>query len=249
MNRPPRQNRPWCVDKISPMFVSRLAQCCALIAALLLASPCSSQQTVVQEKSNTTENLRGVSAPAIGQVWATGTHGTYLRTSDNGNTWRVGQVANAENLDFRDVEAFSTDVAYLLSIGPGDRSRIYKTVDGGRSWSLQFTNKDPTGFFDCMAFWDQEHGIVVGDPVKGKFELIATSDGGRNWTPLPPDRLPSAVDGEGAFAASGTCITTEGKNNVWFATGGKVARVFRSTDRGQTQPAISLSPSATQSTA
>jgi photosystem II stability/assembly factor-like uncharacterized protein len=76
-------------------------------------------------------------------VWASGTHGTYLRTLDGGATWTVAQVAGAENLDFRDVEAFSEDEAYLLAAGPGDQSRIYKTTNGGKSWDLQFTNHEP----------------------------------------------------------------------------------------------------------
>ncbi|HEY2913266.1 MAG TPA: glycosyl hydrolase, partial [Candidatus Angelobacter sp.] len=38
---------------------------------------------------------------------------------------------------------------------------------------------------------------------------------------------------EGAFAASGTCIATFGKNDVWFGTGGPAARVFHSSDRGK----------------
>jgi hypothetical protein len=45
-------------------------------------------------------------------------------------------------------------------------------------------------------------------------------------------KMPAALPKEGAFAASGTCIATFGKNDVWFATGGPAARVFHSTDRG-----------------
>ena len=154
-------------------------------------------------------------------------------------SWRAAQVPGAESLDFRDVEAFGANLAYLLSAGPGEQSRIYKTIDAGKNWALQFTNKNPKGFFDCMAFWDRDHGIAVGDPVpdnsgKLRFELIATEDGGENWKAIPPDQLPPAVEGEGAFAASGTCITVQGSSNVWFASGGKVARVFRSADAGKT---------------
>ncbi len=190
------------------------------------------------QKSNTTENLRGISALANKLAWASGTHGTYLRTTDGGSTWQTAQVPSAEALDFRDVEAFSEDLAYLLSAGPGEQSRIYKTTDAGKTWTLQFTNRNPKGFFDCVAFWDRDHGIAVGDPVadpsgKLKFELIMTEDGGKNWNPIS-DSLPPAIEGEGAFAASGTCIAVQGKTNVWFATGGKVARVFRSTDAGKT---------------
>jgi photosystem II stability/assembly factor-like uncharacterized protein len=208
------------------------------IVPVLLAIPLLAQNPAPQ-KSNTAENLRGVSVLSSQVAWASGTHGTYLRTTDGGNSWNPAQVPGAEALDFRDVEAFSDKIVYLLSAGPGDQSRIYKTTNAGKTWTLQFTNKNPKGFFDCMAFWDRNHGIAVGDPVadnsgKLKFELIATDDGGKNWKTIPSDALPPAIEGEGAFAASGTCIAVQGKTNVWFVTGGKVARVFRSTNAGTT---------------
>jgi photosystem II stability/assembly factor-like uncharacterized protein len=183
------------------------------------------------QTSNTTENLRGLSVPTPAVAWASGTHGTYLRTTDAGVTWSAAQMPGAESLDFRDVEAFSVRVAYLLAAGPGELSRIYKTSDSGQHWTLQFTNHDPQGFLDCMAFWDANHGIVLGDPVGGKFTLLTTSDGGHRWTPL--QHPPAAIDGEGAFAASGTCIAVAKKNDVWFVTGGASARVFHSADRGK----------------
>jgi photosystem II stability/assembly factor-like uncharacterized protein len=209
-----------------------------LLSCLFIAGSLFAQNPKVQQ-SNTTENLRGISVVDDQIAWASGTHGTYLRTTDGGNSWRAARVPGAESLDFRDVKAFSANLAYLLSAGPGEQSRIYKSNDAGKDWALQFTNKNPKGFFDCMAFWDHDHGIAVGDPVpdnsgKLKFELIATEDGGESWKPIPPDQLPPAVEGEGAFAASGTCIAVQGSSNVWFATGGKVARVFRSSDGGKT---------------
>ena len=143
-------------------------------------------------------------------------------------------MPGAEKLDFRDVEAFGETTAYLLSAGPGDASRIYKTVDGGKSWAMQFKSADPAAFFDAIAFWDEKNGIALGDPVKGQFQLIVTTDGGANWKPLAAKTLPPALPGEGAFAASGTCLVTHGERDVWFATGGaKTARVFHSKDRGQ----------------
>jgi photosystem II stability/assembly factor-like uncharacterized protein len=207
---------------------------------LLLFTLCldlSAQQTLTAD-SHTTESLRGVSLLKHGIAWATGTHGTYLRSVDGGHTWKESQVFGADTLDFRDVQAFSATVAYLLAAGPGDASRIYKTTDGGMHWVRQFTNTNPKGFFDCIAFWDENHGIAVGDPVTDaqgqlKFELIGTDDG-RHWNPLSSAHLPVALASEGAFAASGTCITTEGKNDAWFVTGGAAARVFHSSDRGQT---------------
>ncbi|HYX68970.1 MAG TPA: YCF48-related protein, partial [Terriglobales bacterium] len=111
------------------------------------------------QSSPTQESLRGVSVVDRNTVWASGTHGTYLVTVDGGQSWTAAQVAGAEALDFRDVESFGS-TAYLLAAGPGELSRIYKTRDRGAHWELQFTNHDPKGFLDCMAFWDEEHGIA-----------------------------------------------------------------------------------------
>jgi photosystem II stability/assembly factor-like uncharacterized protein len=184
-----------------------------------------------QQPSGTDVPLRGISAVSEKVAWASGARGTVLRTLDGGETWARAGVPDAEALDFRDIQAFSKDTAYVLSIGPGEQSRIYKTTDGGKSWTLQFTNKDPKAFYDCFAFWDDKHGIAMSDSVEGKFPLLATSDGS-TWTPLAPKQMPAALPNEGAFAASGTCIATYGKNDVWFGTGGPAARVFHSRDRG-----------------
>lgn len=183
---------------------------------------------------DTRSDFRGLCVVSPNVAWVSGTMGTYGRTTDRGKTWTVGTVPGAGKLDFRDVKAFGEATAYLLSAGPGDASRIYKTTDGGKSWVMQFKCADPAAFFDAIAFWDEKHGIALGDPVKGLFQLIVTTDGGASWKPLAARALPPALPGEGAFAASGTCLVTHGERDVWFATGGaRVARVFRSGDRGQ----------------
>jgi photosystem II stability/assembly factor-like uncharacterized protein len=120
-----------------------------------------------------------------------------------------------------------------LSIGDGETSRIYKTTDGGANWKLQFQNKNPKVFLDALAFWDASNGIAMGDPVDGKYFLLETKDGGENWKTLDTDKMPNAKTGEAAFAASGTCILTSGKNNVFLVSGGQDARVFRSENRGK----------------
>jgi len=204
------------------------------IASLLLVQTAGAPGWESQS-SGAKVRLRGVSAVNRTVAWASGERGTYARTTDGGQTWTVGSVPGAAELDFRDVDAFDANTAYLLSIGEGEKSRIYKTTDGGASWQLQFKSSRPTAFFDAMAFWDRDHGIAMSDPVDGRFLIITTSDGGRTWREMPPDGMPPALNGEGGFAASGTCITVEGKRNVWFGTGGASgARVFRSADGGRT---------------
>jgi photosystem II stability/assembly factor-like uncharacterized protein len=186
-----------------------------------------------QQQSGTTARLRGVSAATNTVAWASGSGGTYSRTTDGGASWQSSVLPGASQLDFRDVQAVDANTAYLLSIGPGEASRIYKTNDGGRTWALQFTNHNPKAFFDAFAFWDARTGIAVSDPVDGRFIVIKTTDGGATWNEFPREKSPPAIEGDGAFAASGTCIAVQGKKNVWFGTGGgATARVFRSIDGG-----------------
>jgi photosystem II stability/assembly factor-like uncharacterized protein len=184
------------------------------------------------QESHTKESLRGIGVVDENDVWASGTHGTYLLTTDGGKTWTAHQVSGAEDLDFRGVKAFGTE-AFLLAAGPGDKSRIYHTSDFGKHWDLQFTNPEPKGFLDCMAFSDSKHGVIVGDPVNSRFQILRTEDGGKNWQYADLKGMPPAIEGEGAFAASNSCIAVNGKYNVWFVTGGTAARVFHSSDGGE----------------
>ena len=187
----------------------------------------------VQQTVNTKASLRGLSVVTEKIIWASGTGGTVIKTADSGKTWRVMTVPGAEKLDFRDIEAFDANTAYILSIGNGESSRIYKTIDGGATWKLQFQNKNETAFFDAIACWDAKSCIAMSDPVGGKFLLIETNDG-ENWHVMDNSKMPLAKEGEAAFAASGTCLITQGKNNAFLVSGGKDARVFRSRDRGRT---------------
>lgn len=180
------------------------------------------------QQSNGDASLRGISAPSASIAWASGTKGTCLLTKDGGKTWKSVIVPEAEKLDFRDVQAFDAQTAYLLSSGSGELSRIYKTTDGGEHWTLQFTNQEPKGFFDSFAFWDRNHGIIIGDPLNGHLDILTTTDGGNSWKRT---QGPAANLGEGAFAASGTAIAVAGKQDAWFGTGG--ARVFHSRDGGR----------------
>ena len=188
----------------------------------------------VKQNVDTTAGLRGLAVVNEKIIWASGTGGTVIRTVDGGVNWKVIKVPDAAKLDFRDIEAFDANTAYILSIGNGESSRIYKTIDGGKIWKLQFTNTDEKAFFDAIACWDRNNCIAMSDPVDNRFVLINTTDGGSNWKPMDTSKMPPTKDGEAAFAASGTCVITQGKNNAFLVTGGNNARVFRSNDRGKT---------------
>jgi len=206
----------------------RILACALALAAVSTAPPHWEPQT-----SGVTARLRGVSAVNDRVAWASGANGTVIRTADGGATWTKLPVPGADTLDFRDVDAVSETTAYLLSIGAGAASRIYKTTDAGARWTLQFTNDDPKAFFDAMAFWDAQHGLAFSDSVDGRFVVIVTADGGRTWTRVPAAALPPALPNEGAFAGSGTNIAVGSGGRAWIGTGAAArSRMLVTADRG-----------------
>src|SRR5437773_7605105 len=201
--------------------------------AAVQAVTTSSTPTLTPQQSGTTNRLQAVSPVNDQVVWASGVGGTYTVTTDGGQTWRAGVVPGAETLQFRDVEGQSDQVAYLLAAGPGEQSRIYRTEDDGQHWALQFENHDPNAFYDCFAFWHRQRALTMSDAVNGRFPVIRTNDS-RRWSNIA-DRLPAAQDGEAAFAASGTCIATQGGDLAWIGTGGAAkARILATVDGGNT---------------
>lgn len=177
--------------------------------------------------------LRGLAVVSDRVAWASGAKGTVIRTVD-GETWQVIPVPGAEALDFRDIEAWDEKTAIALSIGPGEASGVFKTTDGGATWRKIFANTEPTGFWDAIAFSDRRTGALFGDPVRGRFQVFTTSDGGESWTSVADAGMPAALENEGAFAASGSCLASGPAKRLAFVTGGAAeARVFVSTDGGK----------------
>lgn len=190
-----------------------------LIPAALAICACAADAAevrIVPQDSGVKVRLRGISAVSADIAWASGREGTVLRTVDGGKHWQAMKVPGAEELDFRDVEGFDGDTAVVLSIGPGEASRIYRTEDGGGTWKLVLRNLHPKGFFDCMAF-DGERGWMLGDPVGKRFQVYHTENAGRSWKLSVHG--PEAVPGEAAFAASGTCIAAH-DGQVFAVSGG-----------------------------
>ena len=217
-------------------------------AALKAGKGHHSSPQLTPQQSGTTNRLQAISPVNVRVVWASGVGGTYALTTDGGATWHAGVVPGAETLQFRDVQGVSEKVAYLLAAGVGIDSRIYKTEDGGNTWALQFENQDPNGFYDCFAFWGPRRGLTMADSVDGRFPVIRTTDG-KTWKDIG-DNLPPALSGEAAFAASGTCVATQGEKRAWIVTGGAdKSRVIATTDSGKTwaaydTPTIQGTPSS-----
>ena len=196
------------------------------------ATPLAAAPTLTPQVSGVTVRLDAISAVSDRVAWASGRSGTVLRTLDGGETWQVRPIPGAETLAFRDVQAIDADVAYVLTNNGGTNARIYKTVDGGASWTLQFQGPPVLLFYDCFAFWSERHGVAVPDAENGRFEVLRTTDG-QTWADIG-DNFPVAQSGEGFFPASGTCVATWGAKRAWaVGAGAATARVFVTDDGGE----------------
>ncbi|HYU46070.1 MAG TPA: hypothetical protein VEK84_07820 [Terriglobales bacterium] len=206
------------------------------------------QPTLTPQNSGTTQGLISVSPVNPRVVWASGRGGTFVVTTDGGAHWKAGVVPGAEALQFRDVQGVSEKVAYLQSIGDNPTDfRIYKTVDGGATWTMQFQNQLSGAFYDCFAFWTPKRGISHSDSVNGVFPDLRITNGSA-WQDIGGN-MPPALPGEFSFASSGTCVATQGAMDAWIATGGATtARILATRDGGDTWNAFDTplvsSPSA-----
>jgi photosystem II stability/assembly factor-like uncharacterized protein len=188
-----------------------------------LSAPLFAHAQWQMQDSHSTASLRGIHAVSDSVAWATGTDGTILRTQDGAHWQRCTTPAGAEKLDFRGVWAWSAEVATILASGPGDSSRVYLTNDGCLHWKEEARNTDKDGFWDVIAFKaatgsQARTGILVGDPVNGRFATYTLSADG-HW--LPTEKSCTASDGEAGFAASNSMVFVFGSQRYIIATGGK----------------------------
>ena len=203
-----------------------------LILLLTCTTAASAQWTL--QNSGTTASLRGIDSLGNGVAWASGTGGTVLRTEDGGNHWQLCKTPpDAEKLDFRGVQALDAKTAVVMSSGKGDLSRLYKTTDSCQTWRLVFTNPDADGFFDALHVTDHM-GVVVGDPVGGRFALFASLNSElETWSRFGEQSdfshfkfEPSPYAGEALFAASNSNVKGSPKAGIGFVTGGPRGAYF-----------------------
>ncbi|MGA2086054.1 MAG: hypothetical protein ABSG60_11090 [Terracidiphilus sp.] len=194
-------------------------------------APPQAQQVWQMQDSGTTAGLRGIDSVDGTVAWASGTGGTVLRTIDGGAHWLKCAVPDANKdgatLDFRGVQAWDAKTAIVLASGPGEKSRLYKTTDGCNTWKLNNHNEDKDGFWDVLRFQrgdfgfaigDRNTGVLIGDPLKGRFETEVMLLG-HGW--FIDDAGCESREDEAAFAASNSSAFIFGSRRYILGTGGK----------------------------
>lgn len=200
-----------------------------LIVSLPLTGQEIQWKTIVPK---TDGSFRGLSVIDDNVAWVSGSKGWVGRSINGGTDWTFAQVKGFEKNDFRSLYAFDANNAIIANAG--SPAYIMRTNDGGKTWKVVYQNNDTAAFFDGIDFWNNKEGIIYGDPINGRMLILKTKDGGMTWQELQHASRPALQEREASFAASGTNIHCYGNSKVIIATGGKVSRLFISTDKGAT---------------
>jgi hypothetical protein len=195
-------------------------------------------QVWIMQDSGTTAGLRGIDSVDGTVAWASGTGGTVLRTIDGGANWLKCAVPDGDKdgatLDFRGVQAWDANTAIVMASGPSDKSRLYKTTDGCKTWRIVLRNPEKEGFWDALYFektnkngrgrWDW--GWLLGDPVDGMFWLLETRDAGQHWSKQRNAGLRVKPGAQSAFAASNSALSAIVGDPAFGIGGGNGAFIF-----------------------
>lgn len=210
-----------------------------IIAIVLVAISCKTQQQIANLRPVTGIDMEIMDTDTLairaleyreGLYWYAGNKGRYGTVNlDSKKVLRLQLPEEARALEFRSI-AVTPDYTYLMSAG--SPALLYKVNHKPLHATLVYKDTDERVFFDAMKFWDNDNGIMLGDPIADCFTILKTTDGGKTFKTIPCSAFPDFQEGEAAFAASNSNITLNG-DIVRFATGGKKARVFISTDRGK----------------
>lgn len=151
-----------------------------------------------------------------------------VKTTDGGESWIFDSIPVPGAPACGSICEWDTNTCFFLftDLNEGGGS-IWKTTDGGSTWSGLTTTQFTGGFADFYHAFSADTGVAVGDPTEGYFEIQLTNDGGSSWARLPSENIPLPLSGEYGF----NNMYSAAGNSIWFAT--NKGRCYRSADRGQ----------------
>jgi photosystem II stability/assembly factor-like uncharacterized protein len=182
-------------------------------------------------------SIRALHVVSENEVWLSGNLGRYAHTTNGGETWKLDSLRDFTHSELRGIWANEKGNVYLMRCAAP--AAVLHSADYGQHWTKGQVDADSSSFYDALAFWNEKAGIVFGDPKDGCFDLYITENGGMNWTKIDCKNLPSAMDGEAAFASSNSNVHLFG-SQIRIATGGKLSRLLLSEDSGNSWQAFAI---------
>lgn len=170
-----------------------------------------------------------ISSPNANTCWAVGYQQGEASYAINSGT---GFAIPFSTIPSYAVAGVSNSVAYAgVNQTNGGNAAVMKTVNGGQQWTSSSVSTI-TGFINALYFFDENEGILLGDPAGSKWGVGRTTDGGKTW--LSVNVPASPIVGEGGLVRSSCQVG----DNIWFGT--TKGRVFYSANRGQNWQAYTV---------
>ena len=170
-------------------------------------------------------------------------NGVY-RSTDAGDTWKHLGLADTERIKRIRIDPRDPDTAYVAALGhawgPNEERGIFKTADGGKTWSKVFYIDKDTGGSDLDIDPQNSRVLYAGmytfrrrpwrlDSGGGATALYRSKDAGATWQKLTSGLPRTPMD------RIGVAIARSNPNVVYMITETKTeGNLFRSDDRGET---------------
>jgi len=127
--------------------------------------------------------LNSISVVGDGEIFALSDYDGLVHSTDGGQSWNVITVnPNNDINQHGDLTFINSKVGYLSSRGyltdVGNYRKLYKTIDGGQSWSLIYDNPEMTKGLMNFFFIDE----YTGYSTHPNAQISKTTDGGLTWT-------------------------------------------------------------------
>src|SRR3984893_18795585 len=169
------------------------------------------------------------------------------KSLDGGKTWQKMGLAATHHIGRIVIHPRNPDVVYVAALGhlwgPNAERGVYKTTDGGKTWSQVLKINDDTGVSDIAmdpqspdilyaAAYERRrtpYGFNGGGPDGG---IYKTSDGGATWKKLSKG-LPYE-NGGGDIGRIGLDIYRKDSNIVYAIVQHEKGGTYRSDDKGET---------------
>lgn len=199
-------------------------------------------------KFATSYGVKEISIADPNTVWITAYDGSgggtypkvFSKTTDGGATWTASSIPTSTipaPALVSDIFALDGNTAWLVTAYTGSGSAnntnaVYKTTNGGTSWTRLTTGYTNSSFPNVVYFWDANEGFTAGDPVSNNFQILRTTNGGTSWTAV--SGLPAPLSST-EYGLTGVKYVRG--NSVWIGT--TKGRLLRSSNRGVTWTANS----------